>query len=115
MNLQPLHDIVYVKLDKAPEKIGSIWVPEISRDAVDHSAGSMVRFNFGIHEGTVVSCGLGKWMKEAEYRRPMEVKPGDRIMFGQYADLQHDDMVAIREDDILGKVVSNGYKPKRRK
>jgi chaperonin GroES len=56
-------------------------------------------------EGEVVSAGKGKIMEDGKVR-PLDVKAGDRILFGKYAGtevkLDGEELVIMREEEVLG-------------
>ncbi len=86
VNLKPLHDRVVVKPLPAEEKTKSgIIIPDTAKEKPQ--------------QGEVVAVGPGK--KDYE----MSVKPGDRVLYGKYAGqelkLNGDDLLIMREDDIL--------------
>jgi chaperonin GroES len=93
MKIRPLHDRVLVKrLDPKDEKSpGGIIIPETAKEKPQ--------------EGEVVAVGKGKILEGGSVQ-PMNVKPGDKILFGKYAgtDVKIDDQeyLIMREDDILG-------------
>ena len=62
-------------------------------------------------EGEVIAAGLGKY-KEDGSRQALDVKTGDRILFGKYggSDIKIDgeDVLIMREDEILGVITRAG-------
>ena len=69
--LRPLHDRVLVeRLEAYDEKHGSIIIPDTAKEKPQ--------------EGTVIAVGTGKVTDEGR-SRPLAVKKGDRILFGQYS------------------------------
>jgi chaperonin GroES len=60
-------------------------------------------------EGTVVAVGNGKILEDGSVRK-LEVKAGDRILFGKYSGtevkIEGEEHLILREDDILGVVES---------
>jgi chaperonin GroES len=91
MKLKPLHDRVMVKrLEETETKKGSIIIPDTAKEKPQ--------------EGEVVAVGPGKVTDDGK-RQPMEVKPGDRILFGKWSGnevkLGEDEYLIMREDDIL--------------
>ena len=56
-------------------------------------------------EGEVISVGKGKISEEGKVR-PLDVKEGDRILFGKYAGteikLDNEDFIIMREEEVLG-------------
>lgn len=92
MKLRPLHDRVLVKRLEAKEVMkGGIIIPDTAKEKPQ--------------EGEVIAVGPGKIGDDGKIR-PMNVKAGNRILFGKYAgnDVKIDDeeYVIMREDDILG-------------
>jgi chaperonin GroES len=95
MNIRPLHDRVVIKrLDATESKQGSIIIPDSAKEKPQ--------------QGEVVSVGSGKLDEKGE-RVPMDVKAGDRILFGKYSgsEIKVDgkEYVIFREDEILGVIV----------
>lgn len=92
MKLRPIHDRVLVKRLEAKEVMkGGIIIPDTAKEKPQ--------------EGEVIAVGSGKIGDDGKVR-PMNVKAGNRILFGKYAgnDVKIDDeeYVIMREDDILG-------------
>ena len=56
-------------------------------------------------EGKVIAVGNGKVLEDGS-TQPLDVKKGDRLLFGKYAGtevtLEDGDHIIIREDDVLG-------------
>jgi chaperonin GroES len=94
MNIRPLHDRVVIKrLDATETKHGSIIIPDSAKEKPQ--------------QGEVVAVGSGK-LDEKGARVPMDVKPGDRILFGKYSGsetkVDGQEYVIFREDEILGVI-----------
>ncbi|MCU0668222.1 MAG: co-chaperone GroES [Myxococcota bacterium] len=92
MKIRPLHDRILVKRIEGEEKTkGGIIIPDTAKEKPQ--------------EGKVVAVGGGK-VNEDGTVRPMDVKNGDRILFSKYAGtdvkVDGDDLIIIREDDVLG-------------
>jgi chaperonin GroES len=89
---RPLYDRVVIRTVKAEERISSIIVPDEAKDKERP------------REGTVVFVGKGKIDTNGN-QRAMEVKPGDTVLFGQYAgsDVKIDGEIVlmVREEEIL--------------
>jgi chaperonin GroES len=97
-NIQPLHDRVIVKrIDEGEQVRGGIIIPDSAKEKPQ--------------EGQVIAAGLGKY-KEDGSRQALDVKTGDRILFGKYggADIKVDgeDLLIMREDEILGVITRAG-------
>ena len=91
MKIRPLSDRVVIKRTKEEEKTkGGIIIPDSAKEKPV--------------EGVVVAVGAGKALKDGKIR-PLDVKAGDRILFGKYSGtevkLDGEDHVLLREDDIL--------------
>ena len=94
MGIRPLQDRVLVKRVKEDEKTkGGIIIPDTAKEKPI--------------EGKVVAVGNGKVLENGD-TRPLEVKKGDRILFGKYSGtevkLDGEEHLILREDDILGVV-----------
>jgi chaperonin GroES len=93
MNVTPLHDRVLVRrLEEKETAKGGIIIPDTAKEKPQ--------------EGEVISVGAGK-LNEKGKRIPLDVKAGDRILFGKYIgnDIKIDDQeyLILREEDILAK------------
>ena len=91
MNIRPLHDRVVIKrLDATEAKQGSIIIPDSAKEKPQ--------------QGEVVAVGSGK-LDEKGARVPMDVKAGDRILFGKYSGseikVEGQEYLIFREDEIL--------------
>jgi len=92
MKVKPLYDRVLVKRLEATEKHkGGIIIPDTAKEKP--------------MEGKVVAVGSGKLDDEGK-RIPLEVKVGNKILFGKYAGteikIDDDEHIILREDEILG-------------
>ena len=93
VNVTPLHDRVLVRrLEEKETAKGGIIIPDTAKEKP--------------HEGEVMAIGAGKIEKGK--RVPLDVKVGDRILFGKYTgnDITIDDQeyLILREEEILAKV-----------
>jgi chaperonin GroES len=93
LNVTPLHDRVLMRrLEEKETAKGGIIIPDTAKEKP--------------HEGEVMAVGTGKIEKGK--RVPLDVKVGDRILFGKYTgnDITIDDQeyLILREEDILAKV-----------
>jgi chaperonin GroES len=94
MKVRPLHDRVIVERVKEEEKTkGGIIIPDTAKEKPI--------------EGKVVAVGAGKVLDDGR-RVPLQVKAGDRILFGKYAGtdikIEGKDHLIMREDDIIAIV-----------
>ena len=91
MNLRPLHDRIMVhRLEEGEPHIGDIIIPDTAKEKPQ--------------QGTVIAAGNGK-AKDSGKRVPLDVKAGDRILFGKYAGqeitLDGEEYLIMKEDDVL--------------
>jgi chaperonin GroES len=91
-NIKPLHDRVIVKRIEEGEQVrGGIIIPDTAKEKPQ--------------EGEVVAAGEGKY-KEDGTRQPLDVKQGDRVLFGKYSGseikIDGEELLIMREDEILG-------------
>ncbi|MCA1851433.1 MAG: co-chaperone GroES [Beggiatoa sp.] len=92
MNIRPLHDRVIVKrLEEERTSAGGIVIPDTAAEKP--------------MKGQVVAAGPGKLSDEGKLR-PLDVKAGDKVLFGKYSGTEvkvdGQDLVVMREDDIMG-------------
>ncbi len=90
--IRPLHDRVIIKrLDEEAQVSGGIIIPDTAREKPQ--------------QGKVIAAGEGKFREDGT-RQPLDVKAGDRVLFGKYSgsEVKIDDheYLIMREDDILG-------------
>ena len=94
MKIRPLHDRVVVKrLEEERKSAGGIVIPDNVAEKPD--------------QGEVVAVGNGKILEDGKVR-PLDVKVGDRILFGKYSGttvkVEGDELLVMREDDIMGVI-----------
>ncbi len=92
MNVRPLHDRLLVQRnDSATQTAGGLYLPETAKEKPV--------------EGTVLAVGDGRLTEEGK-SLPLQVKVGDRIIFGKYSGteikLDGEERLILREDDVLG-------------
>ena len=90
--LKPLQDRILVRrLEEKEAKKGGIIIPDTAKEKPQ--------------EGELVAVGPGKMGKEGK-REPMDVKVGDKILFGKYSGsevkLGDEELLIMREEDVLG-------------
>ncbi|HTB65478.1 MAG TPA: co-chaperone GroES [Steroidobacteraceae bacterium] len=91
MKIRPLHDRVIIKrLEEERTSPGGIVIP-------DSAAEKPV-------QGKVMAVGKGKILEDGTIR-PLDVKVGDKILFGKYSGtevkIDGDELVVMREDDLM--------------
>ena len=94
MNLRPLHDRVIIKrLDNETKTASGIVIPETAAEKPD--------------QGEILAVGTGK-KDESGKVIPLDVKVGDRVLFGKYAGqtvkVDNEELIVMREDDIMAVV-----------
>ena len=94
MKIRPLQDRIIVRRVKEEEKTkGGIIIPDTAKEKPV--------------EGTVIAVGNGKVLEDGTVRK-LEVKEGDRILFGKYSGsevkLDGEEHLILREDDVLGVI-----------
>ncbi len=94
MNIRPLHDRVIVRrIEEERTSPGGIVIPDTAAEKP--------------MQGEVVAAGNGKLLENGEIR-PLDVKPGDKVLFGKYSGTEvkvnGEDLLVMREDDIMGVI-----------
>jgi chaperonin GroES len=94
MKIRPLHDRVIVKRMEEERKTASgIVIPDSATEKPD--------------QGEVLAVGNGKILEDGKVR-PLDVKVGDRVLFGKYSGstvkVDGDELLVMREEDIMGVV-----------
>src|SRR5919198_5375623 len=92
MKIRPLYDRIVVKRVEQKEQMqGGIIIPDTAKEKPQ--------------EGEVVAVGHGKRLEDGKLV-PLDVKVGDRILFGKYSGsdikLDGDEYLIMREDEVLG-------------
>jgi chaperonin GroES len=101
MNVRPLHDrIIVQRIEEGEQKVGGIIIPDTAKEKPQ--------------QGKVIAAGNGK-TKDDGKRLPLDVKAGDRILFGKYSGqeikLDGEEYLIMREDEVLA-VIDNGAEAK---
>ncbi|HXC32339.1 MAG TPA: co-chaperone GroES [Verrucomicrobiae bacterium] len=102
VNVTPLHDRVLIKRIEEKESIkGGIIIPDTAKEKPQ--------------EGEVIAVGAGKI--EKGQRIALDVKAGDRVLFGKYSGTEikvdDEDYLILREDEILAKLSGAAKAAKR--
>lgn len=105
MKVRPLHDRVLIKRIEEQETVrGGIIIPDTAKEKPQ--------------EGEVVAAGTGKRLESGQVT-PLEVKAGDRVLFGKYSGteikLDGQEYLILREDEILGILSSEAASAKGKK
>ncbi len=98
-NIKPLHDRVIIRRieDNVNQTAGGLFIPDSAKEKPQ--------------EGEVIAAGEGKY-KEDGTRQTLDVKAGDRVLFGKYSGseikLDGEEFIIMREDEILGIISRAG-------
>ena len=100
MDIRPLYDRIVVKrIEEQEQKVGGLFIPDSAKEKPQ--------------EGEVVAVGKGKRTEEGKLI-PLDVKAGDRILFGKYSGteikLNGEEHIIMREEDVLG-ILDSAAKP----
>ncbi len=103
MNVRPLHDrLIIQRLDEGEQKVGGIIIPDTAKEKPQ--------------QGKVIAAGNGKSNDDGK-RTPLDVKAGDRILFGKYAGqeikLDGEDYLIMKEDEVLGVISGASIQKKK--
>ena len=102
-NITPLHDRVILRRieDNVNQTAGGLFIPDTAKEKPQ--------------EGEVIAAGEGKY-KEDGTRQTLDVKAGDRVLFGKYSGseikLDNEEFIIMREDEILGIIERAGASAK---
>ena len=97
--ITPLHDRVIVRrLDETSNQTaGGLFIPDSAKEKPQ--------------EGEVIAAGAGKYKENGE-RQSLDVKAGDRVLFGKYSGseikIDGEELLIMREDEILGIISRAG-------
>ncbi len=97
--IKPLHDRVIVRRieDSTDKTAGGLYIPDTAKEKPQ--------------EGEVIAAGEGKY-KEDGTRQTLDVKVGDRVLFGKYSGseikIDGEELMMMREDEILGIIERAG-------
>jgi chaperonin GroES len=94
MNVRPLHDrIIVQRLEEGEQHIGGIIIPDTAKEKPQ--------------QGTVIAAGNGKVNDDGK-RVPLDIKAGDRILFGKYAGqeitFEGEEYLIMKEDEVLAVI-----------
>ena len=96
MKLKPLEDRVIIKaVEKEETTASGIVLPDTAKEK------PML--------GEVVAVGDGKWDEDGEKRIPVDVKKGDKVIYGKYSGTEYktadgDELLILRASEILAVV-----------
>lgn len=94
VKIRPLHDRVVVRrLEEERKSPGGIVIPDTAKEKPI--------------QGEIIAAGNGKVLEDGKVR-PLDVKIGDRILFGKYSGTEvrigNEELLVMREEDIMGVV-----------
>jgi len=96
VKVSPLADRVVIRaLEESEQMRGGLYIPDTAKEKPQ--------------QGEIVAVGPGRFEKDK--RVPMEVKVGDKVLYGKYSGtevtIEGDQYLILRESDILAKVVTS--------
>jgi chaperonin GroES len=99
MDIRPLHDrIIVERLEEETKTAGGLIIPDTAKEKPQ--------------QGKIIAVGKGKKTEDGKVL-PLDVKVGDKILFGKYAGteikLEGKEFLMMREEDVLG-VIEGGKK-----
>ena len=94
MAIRPLHDRVLVRrIEDETTSPGGIVIPDSAKEKPA--------------QGEIIAAGNGKILENGDVR-PLDVKVGDKVLFGKYAGtevkVEGEELLVMREDDIVGVI-----------
>ena len=94
MKLRPLHDRVIIKrLEAETKSAGGIVIPDTATEKPI--------------KGEVIAVGTGKILEDGKVR-PLDVKPGDKVLFGKYSGTEvkvdGQELLVMREEDLMAVI-----------
>ena len=102
MKVRPLHYVILKRVEEKETVRGGIIIPDSAKEKPQ--------------EGEVIAVGAGKRLENGTLI-PIEVKEGDRVLFGKYSGteikLDGEDFLMVRESEILGILASNAAAAKK--
>ena len=98
MNLKPLGDRLIVQpVDEEETTASGLVLPDTAKEKPQ--------------KGKVLAVGDGKWDEDGEKRIPLDVAEGDEVLYSKYGGtaitVEGDDLLVLRESDVLAKVVGD--------
>lgn len=92
VGVRPLHDRILVRRMAEEEKTaGGLYIPDTAKEKPQR--------------GEIIACGKGRVTEDGK-TLPLEVKAGDKVLFGKYAGtelkLNGEEFIMMREEDVLG-------------
>ncbi len=103
MQIRPLYDRIIVKrVEQQKQTASGIVIPDTAAEKPE--------------QGEVTAVGSGRLMQDGTVR-PLQVKTGDRVLFGKYAGqtvkLDGEEYLVMREEDVLGIIESDAASLKK--
>ena len=97
VNVRPLHDrLIVERIEETEQMVGGIIIPDTAKEKPQ--------------QGKVIAVGKGK-VKDDGSLTALDVKAGDKVLFGKYSGqeikLDGDEVVIMREDEILGVLLES--------
>ena len=95
VSIKPLEDRIVVQANEAETTTASgLVIPDTAKEKPQ--------------EGTVIAVGPGRWDEDGEKRIPLDVAEGDEVLYSKYGGtevtVEGDELLVLRESDVLAKV-----------
>jgi len=103
MQIRPLYDRIIVKrLEEEKQTASGIVIPDTAKEKPE--------------QGEVIAVGSGRLLQDGTVL-PLQVKPGERVLFGKYAGqavkIGDEEFLVLREEDVFGVIESQGANLKK--
>ncbi len=103
MLIRPVYDLIIVKrVEQQRQTASGIVIPDTATEKPE--------------QGEVTAVGSGRLMQDGTVR-PLQVKTGDRVLFGKYAGqtvkLDGEEYLVMREEDVLGIIETDAASMKK--
>ena len=103
MQIRPLYDRIIVKrLEEERQTASGIVIPDTAKEKPE--------------QGEVIAVGHGRLLENGS-TLPLQVKPGERILFGKYAGqtvkIDDEEFLVLREEDVLGVIEGQSARLKK--
>ena len=95
MQIRPLYDRIIVKrLEEEKQTASGIVIPDTAKEKPE--------------QGEVIAVGHGRLLENGS-TLPLQVKPGERVLFGKYAGqtvkMEDEEYLVLKEEDVLGIII----------
>lgn len=105
MQIRPLYDRIIVKrVEQQRTTAAGIVIPDTAAEKPE--------------QGEIVAVGSGRLLQDGSIR-PLQVKPGERVLFGKYAGqtvkIDGEELLVLREEDVMGVIEEGSAESAKKK